>query len=277
LRGQLKIKGDFMNELTTLALPAIPSEFTEKANGLNVSLVTFLDASGRLLSNNATKLAEMITQANVSHDQLEAQRKAQTKPILDYKKEVDSRFSDAQKPFVDFAEKGKQLILELRKSEQAEADRIRRQAAEAQRLAEFKASELAKNAQAEAESAKSEAEFYREMGNTEMAASLEAEAEELAAQATDFAITEKVVTPEIILKNEKIDSTVFKVTYEATVNDASLAIDDILSKIQSNPALKSLLKIDEKELKVMAKAMKEHLNISGISIRKVESVATARK
>ena len=37
------------------------------------------------------------------------------------------------------------------------------------------------------------------------------------------------------------------------------------------------LKIDEKELKVMAKAMKEHLNIFGISVKKVESVATSRK
>jgi hypothetical protein len=269
-----------MNELTTLALPplpAIPSEFTDKANSLNVSLVICLDENGRLISDKATDLAGLITQANVSHDQLEAQRKAQTKPILEFKKEVDARFSDAQKPFADFAEAGKRLILDLRKKEQAEADRIRRQAAEAQRLAEFKASGFAKNAQAEAESAKSEAEFYREMGNTEMAASLEAEAEELAAQATDLAITEKVVTPKIILKNENIDGAVFKVTYEPTINDAGLAIDDILSKIQSNPALKSLLKIDEKELKVMAKAMKEHLNISGISVKKVESVATSRK
>ena len=269
-----------MNELTTLALPplpAIPSEFAEKANYLNVSLVICLDENGRLISDKAPNLASLITQANVLHDQLETQRKAQTKPILDYKKEVDSRFSDAQKPFADFAEAGKRLILDLRKKEQDEADRIRRQAAEAQRLAAFKAEELAKQAAAEAKSIKEEADFYRETGNNDMAESLEAEAEELAAQATDLAIPEKVFTPEIILKNEKIDGAAFKVTYEPTVNDASLAIDDILSKIQSNPALKSLIKIDEKELKVMAKAMKEHLNIAGISVRKVESVATSRK
>ena len=269
-----------MNELTTVALPplpVIPSEFDEKAIGLNVELVTCLDASGRLLSENAPKLAELITQANVLHDKLESQRKAQTKPILDFKGEVDARFSDAQKPFADFAETGKQLILDLRKAEQAEADKIRRQAAEAQRLAEFKASDLAKNAQADAESAKSEAEFYRKMGNPEMAASLEAEAEELAAQATELAIPEVFCNPEIVLKNEKIDGTVFKVTYEPTINDSSLAIDDILSKIKANPALKSLIKIDEKELKVMAKAMKEHLNIAGISVKKVETVATSRK
>ena len=269
-----------MNELTNVTLPplpVIPSEFEEKANDLNVKLVTLLDASERLLSKNASELAELITQANVLHDTLELQRKSQTKPILDFKKEVDAIFSNAQKPFDDFAKKGKQLILDLRKAEQAEADRIRRQAAEAQRLAEFKAAEFAKKAEAEAQSVKSEAEFYREMGNTEMAASLEAEAEELAAQATELAIPEKVVTPEIILKNEKIDGTAFKVTYEPTINDAGLAIDDILSKIQANPALKSLLKIDEKELKVMAKAMKEHLNIAGISVKKVESVSTSRK
>jgi hypothetical protein len=269
-----------MNELTTLALPplpAIPSEFTDKANSLNVSLVICLDENGRLISDKATDLAELITQANVSHDQLEAQRKAQTKPILDYKKEVDSRFSDAQKPFANFAEGGKRLILDLRKKEQAEADRIRRQAAEAQRLADFKAEELAKQAAAEAKLIKDEADFYRGVGNDDIAESLEAEAEELAAQVADLAIPEKVFTPEIILKNEKIEGAAFKVTYEATVNDASLAIDDILSKIQSNPALKSLIKIDEKELKVMAKAMKEHLNIAGISVRKLESVATSRK
>jgi hypothetical protein len=173
-----------MNELTTLALPplpAIPSEFTDKANSLNVSLVICLDENGRLISDKATDLAELITQANVSHDQLEAQRKAQTKPILDYKKEVDSRFSDAQKPFANFAEGGKRLILDLRKKEQAEADRIRRQAAEAQRLADFKAEELAKQAAAEAKLIKDEADFYRGVGNDDIAESLEAEAEELAA------------------------------------------------------------------------------------------------
>lgn len=216
-----------------------------------------MQAKALVITNNEenTLAADDLKRIKAKAKELDEQRKALTKPLDDQKKEV----MEFYRPATEFLTEAEKILKGAMAKYNAEQERIAavERAREAARVAEEQqrlrreAVELAAKAQ---EAAKA--------GDTDAAFLAQVEAEEKLAVA-------EIVTAAPVAEQTKQSGISYRSTWSAEVTN----IVELCQFVAANPNMAHLVEANLTELRKMAVAMRENLNIPGVKAVENKTVA----
>lgn len=214
-------------------------ELTKIAAGIQAAVNSIVITDDGMLEIASFELQDIKSR----YKALEEKRKSITNPLDEAKKNVMALFKAPLEQIEQAEDKLKNAILAYQESKYAEAARIQ--------------AELNKKAEEEVARIQAEAAKAEDDGDLIAAITLQ----------TTAAV---IQAPVVVAQQTKLAGISTRSTWEAEVHDKSALIQFIVE----NPQFLHLIDVNQKELAKMAKAMKQNLNLPGVTVREKKTIAS---